>query len=72
MRKSWLLAGSDRGGQRAAMIYSRIMTTKLNAVDPQTWLGDVLARIGGNPVARLAKLLPWNRALFTSGAGKAV
>jgi transposase len=70
-RKSWLFAGSDRGGQRAAMIYSLIMTAKLNAIDPQTWLADVLARIGGHPAARLAELLPWNWALLTSGAGKA-
>src|SRR6185503_5350895 len=46
-RKSWLFAGSDRGGQRAAAIYSLIVTAKLNDVDPQAWLADVLARIAG-------------------------
>jgi hypothetical protein len=40
-RKSWLFAGSDRGGQRAAAIYSLIVTAKLNNVDPQAWLADV-------------------------------
>ena len=48
-RKSWLFAGSDRGGQRAAAIYSLIVTAKLNDVDPQAWLADVLARIAGHP-----------------------
>jgi len=41
-RKSWLFAGSDRGGQRAAAMYSLIITCKLNDVDPQAWLADVL------------------------------
>src|SRR5947199_1837065 len=48
-RKSWLFAGSDRGGQRAAAIYSLIVTAKLNNVDPQAWLADVLARIADHP-----------------------
>ncbi|MFZ4768267.1 MAG: transposase domain-containing protein, partial [Roseimicrobium sp.] len=59
-RKSWLFAGSDRGGERAAMIYSLIMTAKLNGVDPQAWLTDVLARIAEHPASRLPELLPWN------------
>src|SRR5215208_2799360 len=59
-RKSWLFAGSDRGGQRAAAIYSLIVTAKLNDVDPQTWLADVLARIAGHPAHRIDELLPWN------------
>ena len=59
-RKSWLFAGSERGGARAAMIYSLIMTTKLNGVDPLAWLADVLARIADHPAARLAELLPWH------------
>jgi hypothetical protein len=46
-RKSWLFAGSDRGGQRAAAMYSLIVTAKMNDIDPQTWLADVLARIAG-------------------------
>jgi transposase len=59
-RRSWLFCGSDRGGQRAAVIYSLIGTAKLNDVDPQAWLADVLARIAGHPAHRLDELLPWN------------
>lgn len=59
-RKSWLFCGSDRGGQRAAVAYSLIQTCRLNDVDPQAWLADVLARIANHPVSRLDELLPWN------------
>ena len=59
-RKSWLFAGSDRGGQRAAVMYTLIVTAKLNDIDPQAWLADVLARIADTPKSRLAELLPWN------------
>ena len=59
-RKSWLFAGSDRGGQRAAAMYSIIVTAKMNDVDPQAWLADVLTRIAEHPVHRLDELLPWN------------
>ena len=59
-RKSWLFCGSDRGGQRAAVMYSLIGTAKLNNVDPQAWLADVLARIAAHPARRLDDLLPWN------------
>ena len=59
-RKSSLFAGSDRGGQRAAAMYSIIVTAKMNDVDPQAWLADVLARIAEHPVHRLDELLPWN------------
>src|SRR5262249_52104330 len=59
-RKSWLFAGSDRGGQRAAAIYSLIVTAKRNNVDPQAWLADVLARIAEHPARKLDELLPWN------------
>ena len=48
-RKSWLFAGSDRGGQRAAAMYSLIVTAKMNDIDPQAWLADVLARIAEHP-----------------------
>ncbi len=61
-RKSWLFAGSDRGGVRAASLYSLIATAKLNDVDPQAWLADVLARIADHPVHRLDELMPWNWA----------
>ena len=59
-RKSWLFAGSDRGGERAALMYSLIQTAKLNGVDPQAWLADVLARIAEIPQSGLQDLLPWN------------
>ncbi|WP_199707665.1 IS66 family transposase [Pseudoroseomonas wenyumeiae] len=59
-RKSWLFAGSDRGGQRAAAMYSLIITAKLNDVDPQAWLADVLDRIAEHPASKLDELLPWN------------
>jgi transposase len=59
-RKSWLFAGSDRGGQRAAAMYSLIVTAKMNGVDPQAWLADVLARIAEHPAHRIDELLPWN------------
>jgi transposase len=59
-RKSWLFAGSDRGGRRAAAMYSIIVTAKMNDVDPQAWLADVLARIAGHPAHRIDELLPWN------------
>jgi transposase len=59
-RRSWLFAGSDRGGERAAAIYTLITTAKLNDVDPQAWLEDVLRRIADHPASRLAELLPWN------------
>ena len=58
-RKSWLLAGSDRGGERAASMYSLIATAKLNDIDPRAWLADVLARIADHPASRLDELLPW-------------
>jgi hypothetical protein len=58
-RKAWLFAGSDRGGQRAAMMYSLIVTAKMSDVDPQAWLADVLARIADHPVQKLDELLPW-------------
>jgi transposase len=59
-RKSWLFVGSDRGGQRAAAMYTLIYSAKLNQIDPQAWLTDVLERIAEIPQSRLAELLPWN------------
>jgi transposase len=59
-RKSWLFAGSDRGGERAAVMLTLIQTAKLNDVDPQAWLADVLARIADHKITDLAALLPWN------------
>jgi hypothetical protein len=59
-RKAWLFAGSDRGGQRAAVMFTLIQTAKLNHVDPQAWLRDVLSRIADHKNNDLAALLPWN------------
>jgi transposase len=59
-RRAWLFAGSDRGGERAAAIYTLIATAKLNDINPQAWLADVLARIAGHPASRLEELLPWH------------
>lgn len=59
-RKAWLFAGSDRGGDRAAAIYSLIVTAKLNGVDPRAWLADILGRLADHPAAQLNDLLPWN------------
>jgi hypothetical protein len=58
-RKSWLFAGSERGADRAALMATLIMTAKLNDVDPQAWLVDVLARIASTSQGRLNQLLPW-------------
>jgi transposase len=59
-RKSWLFCGSDRGGRRAAAMYGLIITAKMNGIDPQAWLADVLDRIAAHPAHRLDELLPWN------------
>ena len=59
-RRSWLFAGSDRGGERAAAMYTLIATAKLNDINPQAWLADVLARIADHSASRLPELLPWH------------
>jgi transposase len=59
-RRNWTFAGSDEGGRRAAAIYTLIATAKLNDVDPQAWLADVLARMLDYPAKRIGDLLPWN------------
>ena len=59
-RKSWLFVGSDRGGDRAAIMFTPIQSAKLNDIDPQAWLADVLTRIADHKITALADLLPWN------------
>ncbi len=59
-RKNWTFAGSDEGGRRAAAIYTLIQTAKLNRIDPEAWLADVLARLPDHPARQVANLLPWN------------
>jgi len=70
-RKSWLFAGSDRGGQRTAAMFSIIVTAKMNDVDPQAWLTDVLSRIAEHPAHRIDELLPWNWRPLQDAAGRA-
>ena len=70
-RKSWLFAGSDRGGQRAAVMYSLIVSAKMNDIDPQAWLAPVLANIAQHPISRLDELLPWNWRSPATVASKA-
>ena len=70
-RKAWLFAGSDRGGERAAAVYSLIVTAKLNDIDPRAWLANVLARIADHPASRLRELLPWHWPRPTEGCNLA-
>jgi hypothetical protein len=61
-RKNFLFAGSDGGGESAAAMYSLIGTAKLNGLDPESYLRDVLSRIADHPINRIEELLPWNVA----------
>ena len=61
-RKNYLFFGSDAGGERAAAIYSLVETAKLNGLDPEAYLRDVLERIAEHPINRIEELLPWNIA----------
>jgi Transposase IS66 family/IS66 C-terminal element len=68
-RKTWLFAGSDTGGERAAMIYTIIETAKLSGPDVYTYLAELFDRIGAHPINRVAELLPWNwsQGLYKAG-----
>jgi transposase len=61
-RKNWLFAGSDSGGERAALFYTLIRTATRNGAEPEAYLREVIARIGAHPVNRPHELLPWNIA----------
>jgi hypothetical protein len=61
-RKNYLFMGSEGGGKSAAIAYTLIETAKLNGIDPQAWLTDVLARIAEHKVTKLDELLPWRYA----------
>jgi len=67
-RKNYLFAGSDAGGERAAVIYSLIGTAKLNGLDPEVYLREVLTRIADHPINRIEELLPWNIAASETAA----
>lgn len=60
--KNWLFLGSDAGGERAAIFYTLIRTARLNGVEPEAYLREVLTRIGEHPINRIDELLPWNIA----------
>ena len=59
-RKNFLFAGSDAGGERAAAIYSLLGSAKLNGLDPEAFLREVLTRIAEHPINRINELLPWH------------
>lgn len=59
-RKNYMFVGSERGGKSAAIIYTLMETAKLNNVDPQAWLTDVLSRIADHKITKLGELVPWN------------
>ena len=58
--KNWLFLGSNAGGERAAIFYTLIRTAKLNGIEPEAYLREILTRIGEHPTCRLDELLPWN------------
>jgi transposase len=69
-RKNYLFAGSDTGGERAAAIYSLIGSAKLNGLDPEAYLREVLSRIADHPITRIKELLPWNIAASLTGTNQ--
>jgi IS66 C-terminal element len=70
IRKNYLFAGSDAGGERAAAIYSLIGSAKLNGLDPEAYLREVLSRIADHPITRIEELLPWNIAVSLTVASQ--
>ncbi len=70
-RRNWTFCGSDRGGERAAAIYSLIVSAKLNDIDPEAWLADVLRQINDHPASKLDELLPWRWRRHTMDAAAA-
>jgi transposase len=70
-RKNYLFAGSDSGGERAAILYSLIGSAKLNGLDPERYLRSVLSRIAEHPISRITELLPWNLTSSQSDTTKA-
>ena len=62
-RKNWMFAGSDDGGRRAAIAYTLIETAKMNSLDPEAYLRNIISRIADHPIKRIGELLPWNVSL---------
>jgi hypothetical protein len=67
-RKNYLFAGSDSGGRRAATVYTILETARMNGLDPEAYLADILARIADHPANRIDELLPWNWTAPTRSA----
>ena len=65
---TYLFAGSDAGGERAAALYSLIGSAKLNGLDPEAYLRHILTRIADHPINRITELLPWNVDLVAANA----
>jgi hypothetical protein len=59
-RRNWTFLGSDNGGERAAIFFTLIQSCRLNDVNPEAYLADLIGRIGDHPMSRLDELLPWN------------
>jgi transposase len=59
-RRNWTFAGSDDGGERAAILYTLIESAKINGIDPEAYLREVLSRIADHPINKIGQLLPWN------------
>ena len=70
-RKNYLFAGSDSGGDRAAAIYTLVETAKLNGLDPEAYLRDILGLIADHPSKRIGELLPWNVARYPAARAAA-
>jgi hypothetical protein len=66
-RKNWLFAGADTGGDRAAVMYTIIQTARLNGLDPEAYLCDVIRRIADHPINRIEQLLPWHWTPLANG-----
>jgi transposase len=69
-RKKILFCGSNAGGERAAAIYGLIGTAKLNGLNPEAYLREVLSRIADHPINRIEELLPWNLAAELTGSSR--
>ncbi|MEQ1951765.1 transposase [Mesorhizobium sp. CN2-181] len=59
-RRNWTCLGSDSGGERAAVVYTLIQTCKLNGINPEAYLADLIGRVSDHPANRIDELLPWN------------